>query len=119
VEIRNLRWQDVDLLSRAATIRRSKTAAGHRTIPLNGDAMAALASLMDRARAYGGGQPEHHVFAACEHLAFDPLRPQKNWRTAWRKLVRETGRRAGREAAREALDSGRGLPVSTPVENSS
>ena len=35
VEIRNLRWQDVDLFSRIATIRRSKTVAGHRTIPLN------------------------------------------------------------------------------------
>ena len=31
VEIKNLRWQDVDLFGRIATIRRSKTAAGHRT----------------------------------------------------------------------------------------
>jgi integrase len=53
VEIRNLRWQDVDLFSRVATIRRSKTAAGLRTIPLNGDAMAALARLVERARAMG------------------------------------------------------------------
>jgi integrase len=106
IEIRNLRWQDVDLFSRVATIRRSKTAAGHRTIPLNGDAMAALAHLMERARAHGCGEPEHYVFPACENLIFDPRRPQKSWRTAWRKLVLETARRVGREAAREARDSG-------------
>jgi integrase len=53
VEIKNLRWQDVDLFTRVAEIRRSKTAAGHRTIPLNGDAMAALARLLERARANG------------------------------------------------------------------
>ena len=109
VEIKNLRWQDVDLFSRVATIRRSKTAAGHRTIPLNGDAMAALARLLERARAHGSSEPEHYVFPTCEHLTIDPTRPQKSWRTAWRKLVAETARRAGREAAREALESGWGL----------
>lgn len=31
VEVRNLRWQDIDLFGRVATIGRSKTAAGHRT----------------------------------------------------------------------------------------
>lgn len=109
VEIRNLRWQDLDLFSRVVTIRRSKTAAGHRTIPLNGDAMAALARLMDRARAHGSSEPEHYVFPTCENLTVDPSRPQKGWRTAWRKLVRETARRVGREAARDALASGCGL----------
>ena len=109
VEIRNLRWQDVDLFSKVATIRRSKTAAGHRTIPLNGDAMASLARLLERAQGNGCSEPHHYVFPTCEHLTFDPLRPQKSWRTAWRKLVAETARRAGREAAREALDSVRGL----------
>ena len=109
IEIRNLRWRDVDLFSRVATIQRSKTAAGHRTIPLNGDAMAALARLLDRGRAHGGSEPEHYVFPACEHLTIDPLRPQKSWRTAWRALVQETARRIGREAAREALDSRKGL----------
>jgi integrase len=42
VEIKHLRWQDVDLFNRIATIRRSKTTAGHRSIPLNLDAIAAL-----------------------------------------------------------------------------
>ncbi len=109
VEIRNVRWQDVDMFSRVATIRRSKTAAGHRTIPLNADAMAAMARLLGRARANGSSEPEHYVFPTCENLIVDPSRPQKGWRTAWRKLVRETARQVGREAAREALASGRGL----------
>jgi integrase len=109
VEIKNLRWLDVDLFSRIATIRRSKTAAGHRTIPLNGDAMAALSKLLERARALGSSEPEHYVFPTCEHKTIDPTRPQKSWRTAWRKLVKETARRVGREAAREAIDAGRGV----------
>lgn len=109
IEIKNLRWQDVDLFGRVATIRRSKTAAGHRTIPLNGDAMAALARLLERARALGSSEPEHFVFPTCEHIAIDPTRPQKSWRTAWRKLVAETARRVGREAAREALNARCGL----------
>jgi len=105
---RTLRWQDVDLFTRVAAIRRSKTAAGHRNIPLNGDAMAALARLLERAHAFGANEPEHYVFPACEH-SIDPSKPQKSFRTAWRKLVKETARRVGREAAQAALDSGRGL----------
>jgi integrase len=75
VEIKNLRWQDVDLFSRIATIRRSKTAAGHRTIPLNGDAMAALARLLERARALGSSEPEHYVFShlrGADHRSLPP-----------------------------------------------
>ena len=108
VEIKNLRWKDIDAFSRIATIRRSKTAAGHRTIPLNGDAMAALARLLERAHSTGSSQPAHYVFPACEHV-IDPTRPQKSWRTSWRKLVNETARRAGREAARDAFESGQSL----------
>jgi integrase len=109
VEIRNLRWEDVDLFGRVATIRRSKTAAGHRTIPLNGDAMAALTRLLERARALGSSEPGHYIFPACEHVTIDPTRPQKSWRTAWRKLVRQAARLSGRDAARDALASGCGL----------
>jgi integrase len=109
VEIRNLRWQDVDLFSRVATIRRSKTAAGRRSIPLNGDAMAALARLLERARAHQCSEPEHYVFPTCENLNLDPSRPQKSWRTAWRNLVAEAVRRVGREAARDALAERRGI----------
>ena len=109
VELKNLRWENVDLFTRVASIQRSKTAAGERRIPLNGDAMAALARLLERARHLGSSAPDHFVFPACENLKVDPTRPQKSWRTAWRKLVAETARRAGRNAARGALDAGEGF----------
>jgi integrase len=111
VEIRNLRWQDVDLFSRVATIRRSKTAAGHRTIPLNGDAMAALG----KAAGARTGTWQQRTRALCfsglrdTSLIIDPLRPQKSWRTAWRKLVLGDGAAGRTGGARDALDSGRGL----------
>ena len=41
VEIRNLRWQDVDFIRKGLTVRRSKTDAGLRSIPMNDDAHAA------------------------------------------------------------------------------
>src|SRR5690242_13722136 len=37
-EIRQLRWQDVDLMEKTLAIRKSKTEAGERVIPLNTDA---------------------------------------------------------------------------------
>jgi integrase len=109
VELKNIRWRDVDLFDRIVTIRRSKTDAGHRTIPLNGDSVAAFARLLERAQANGATEPEHFVFPACEREQIDPTRPQTSWRTAWRKLVKEAARRAGREAARIALQAGQGL----------
>ena len=109
VEIKNLRWKDVDFFGRVMTVRRSKTAAGHRTIPLNGDAMAALSRLLERAQVLGSSEPEHYVFPTCEHTTIDATRPQKSFRTAWRKLIAETARRVGREAAKDTLAAGRGI----------
>jgi integrase len=40
-EIKAVRWYDVDFLAGTVTIRRSKTQAGQRIIPLNEDALAA------------------------------------------------------------------------------
>ena len=110
VEIKNLRWQDVDFFGRVATIRRSKTAAGHRTIPLNGDAMAALARLLERAGAPWQQRARALRFPRLRGAVHRSLSfPQKSWRTAWRKLVRETARRVGREAAQAALESSKSL----------
>ena len=39
-ELKGLRWRDVNLIDRVLTVRRSKTEAGERAIPLNSDAMA-------------------------------------------------------------------------------
>ena len=65
-EIKSLRWNDVDFLAGTVTIRRSKTEAGQRVIPLNEDALSAMQELYCRASAIGGTQPDHYVSPACE-----------------------------------------------------
>jgi integrase len=107
VELKHLRWSAVDLFSRVLNVNRSKTEAGHRGIPLNNDAMAALARLWERAQAHNATQPEHFVFPACENERIDPTKPQKSWRSAWRSVVKETAKRASNEAAKLAEQSGR------------
>ena len=90
-EIKALRWYDVELLARTVTIRRSKTRAGQRLIPLNAHALIALRELHSRASAIGGTDPDHFVFPACENGRFDPSSPQKSWRSAWRSLRKAAG----------------------------
>lgn len=109
VELKHLRWCDVNLLDQEITISRSKTAAGQRLIPLNTDATAALVKLKKRAELNGTLEPEDFVFPACERGKIDRTRPQKSWRTAWRKLVKATARRAGMQAAKAALEAGGGI----------
>jgi integrase len=87
-EIKQLRWRDVDLMEKTVVIRRSKTEAGERVIPLNSDAWNAILALYGRAQSLGEVQPGHYLFPACEPSHFDPMRPQKSWRTSWRKLTR-------------------------------
>ena len=87
-EIKQLRWQDIDLMEKALTIRKSKTEAGERVIPLNADAWNTVLLLYRRAQGLGEVRPEHYVFPACEASHFDPTRPQTSWRTAWRNLTR-------------------------------
>jgi integrase len=87
-EIKGLRWRDVSLTDHVLTIKQSKTAAGERVIPLNADAMEAVMELRDRATAFGGNEPDHFVFPACESGRIEPSVPQKSWRTAWRGLTR-------------------------------
>jgi len=109
VELKHVRWRDVNFLDQEVTIARSKSEVGHRLIPLNGDALAALARLKERAEANGATEPEDYIFPACEHGIIDRSKPQKSWRTAWRALVRKTGRIAGRQAAKAALEAGGGI----------
>src|SRR5882762_5745261 len=90
-EIKALRWYDVDFLAGTVTIRRSKTEAGQRVIPLNEDALSAMQELYRRASAIGGTQPDHYVFPACENEHFNPTTPQKSWRSAWRSLRKAAG----------------------------
>ncbi len=87
-EIKGLRWRDVDLMDHAITVRKSKTEAGERIIPLNADAYNVVVSLYQRAKKLGDVLPDHYVFFACEHGHVDRNSPQKGWRTAWRNLTR-------------------------------
>jgi integrase len=91
VELKNARWRDFDVFIRTMDVKRSKTEAGHRAIPLNGDAMAALARLKERAQIEGADEPDDFVFPACENGHIDRTRPQKSWRSAWRSLTRAAG----------------------------
>lgn len=86
-EIKQLRWRDVDLIERTLAIRKSKTEAGERVIPLNTDAWNAVLSLYRRAQRLGSAEPDYYVFPACEVSHFDPTPPQTSWRTAWRSLT--------------------------------
>jgi integrase len=52
-EIKSLRWYDVDFLGGTVTIRRSKTEAGQRLIPLNDDALRAMRELYRGASTIG------------------------------------------------------------------
>ena len=104
-ELKGLQWSDVDLFARTLTIRKSKTAAGERIVPLTDVAVSALGRLRRRAEGLGAVEPSHYVFAAFtsrfnfsikrEPLAnvkgFDPTRHLKSWRTAWRALTKKAG----------------------------
>jgi integrase len=90
-EIKNLRWRDVDLLTRVLSVRRSKTEAGERTIPINDAAFGAIRELRERAQSFNGTEPEHFLFPACEHERIDPTRPMKSWRSAWRQITKAAG----------------------------
>jgi len=102
-ELKGLQWSDVDLFGRTLTIRKSKTAAGERAVPLTDVALSALARLRLRAEGFGTVEPSHYVFAAFvpkftfsgkkvidyNVTRFDPTRHLKSWRTAWRTLTKK------------------------------
>ncbi len=90
-EIRGLRWRDVDFLGRSMVIRRSKTEAGERLIPLNRTALAAILELRERSKALFGDNllKDWFVFPHAEGFVNpDPSKPMSGWRTARRRLTR-------------------------------
>ena len=92
-ELKGLQWKDVDFLERTVIVRRSKTEAGRRLIPLNDEAWDAIIELYHRAEKVGGAEPRHYVFPACENGTINPAIPQKSWRSAWRSLRKAAGLR--------------------------
>ena len=108
-EIRGLQWRDVDFMERTLTVRRSKTEAGERVLPLNSDAWAAIAELRERSKLLFASEPNPswYLFPHGEgqgpvgkpktrpgpavSVKPDPTKPMSTWRTAWRKLTKEAG----------------------------
>lgn len=104
-ELKGLQWSDADLFTRTLTIRKSKSEAGERTVPLTDVASSALARLRRRAEGFGPVEPSHYVFAAFvpkfkfsgkrvidyRVSGFDPTRHLKSWRSAWRTLTKKAG----------------------------
>ena len=104
-ELKGLQWCDVDLFGRTLTIRKSKTAAGERAVPLTDVSLSALGRLRQRAEGFGAVEPSHYVFAAFvpkftfsgkklidyNVTAFEPTKHLKSWRTAWRTLTKKAG----------------------------
>jgi integrase len=104
-ELKGLQWSDVDLFAKTLTIRKSKTAAGERVVPLTDVAVSALGRLRRRAEGFGSVQSSHFVFAAFVPkfkfsgkkvidygvTAFDPTRHLNSWRSAWRTLTKKAG----------------------------
>jgi integrase len=93
-EIRALRWQDIDYKERVITVRKSKTEAGQRLIPLNRAAWRAILELGERTERLveGSLRASWYVFPHAEGSTKpDPTQPMSSWRTAWRRLTREAG----------------------------
>jgi integrase len=101
-EIKGLLWADIDFFNRTITIRKSKTAAGERIIPMTAEAFAVLTRLHRRAEMFGPVELLHYIFAGLkvngridrDHMnvsEFDPTRPIRTWRKAWRSLTKEAG----------------------------
>jgi len=87
-ELKGLQWRDVSFPDCTITVRRSKTEAGERIIPLNSVALDIILELYKRAQLLNATHPDHYLFPACENGKIDPMRPQSSWRTAWRHLTR-------------------------------
>jgi len=90
-ELKGLRWRDVDFIERTVTIRRSKTSAGLRVIPLNAEAWPAVLELRDRANSLFGENlhPDWYLFFRREGFCRpESDKPANGWRTAWRNLTR-------------------------------
>lgn len=103
VEIRRLKWADLDPEQRLIVIRKSKTEAGSRVIPLNAEAWSAIRALKLRADAFETGEPEHYILPRM-FPAIDASRPMGHtgWRSAWRSL-REKAAEADKEKGKEAM----------------
>jgi integrase len=103
VEIKRLRWRDLDPVQRLIVIRKSKTDEGSRMIPLNDDAWSAIVALKERADALGTAEPQHYILPRM-FPTIDGSRPMgsSGWRSAWRSL-REATAKGDEEKGKSAM----------------
>lgn len=101
IELKRLLRRDIDPFERLATVRRSKTDAGSRIIPLNAEAWSAIMAMKARADALEAYTPEHYVFHGLWPRV-EPERPMRDWRSAWRSLRKFAGA-ANRSKGWEAM----------------
>lgn len=97
-ELRELRWEQVDLVDKKTLIvGLSKTEAGTgRPIPLNETTVAALTAHASwYIRKFGQCKPEWYIFPAGKPQPTDPTHPVSTLKTAWKK-VRENAKVSGR-----------------------
>src|SRR5258708_13549546 len=85
-------------MGRKLVVRRAKTEADDRVIPLNQDAMVTVLRLRERAQLLFGAadlRPEWYVFPHAEgrmtRMKPDPTKPMSAWRSAWRKIRNAAG----------------------------
>ena len=105
-ELKGLQWSDVDLFERTVTVRKSKTAAGVRAIPLTDVACSVLGTVADaggilwpgRTRSitslpsYGSRRVFNDTAVVGSKLTeFDPTKHVNSWRSAWRTLTKKAG----------------------------
>jgi len=87
-ELRELRWQQVDLFDKKTlVVGKSKTAAGTgRVIPLNDTAVSAMEEHASwYLKRFGALRPDWFVFPAGRGQPNDPTRPVSTLKTAWTK----------------------------------
>lgn len=102
-ELLGLHIEQLDLEGGEIWVRKSKTDAGRRHIPLNEHAIIAATMVLELARERSAVLPEHYLFPAnlsshtreddplFEKRGYDPNQHQKTFRTAWRNFTRKCG----------------------------
>ena len=101
IELKGLLWKDIDPFLKLVKVRRSKTEAGVRVIPLNVEAWSAIETIKTRADVLGAYAPENYVFHRPSPKV-EPDKPMDAWRTAWRSL-RKAAASEGKKKRREAM----------------
>jgi integrase len=93
VELRRLQWKDLDATNQTIAVRRSKTEAGARLIPLNDEACSAVTALKRQADTLQAYASENFIFPRTRPRldASKPMGPS-GWKTAWHSLCREAGK---------------------------